>query len=753
MRPPFFRPKSTLLATGLSVFLWLAAGREATAQTLVGASDGLYRMDSPGRLTRLLDGTDVRKIVPAGEGGGGYYFLTGRGILFSADLASFEERNTGFPVKTLKTFDAGAKSFLKEVQELKDLEIDPYNPANLVTCTKDQVFVSVNGGRSWTSSPTPAPQPGMKAVAITSKPELLVFAAHSIKGTYVRTATGSWKEIGGDLGKSDPSASTDEVSDIVVEAGRDGPLVWAANSFLPRLYRYDFSRRAFVLAYGESADFAAFDSLQPRADGLLYVTDGAVMKYDPATRSVSRLDAETAAIRSAAAAIPGQVESWHSATYGSRLTLSELWLVSFKSDKPHRAAADGRHGLYLQTGFMVQPASRAKYDRILTERGLDTIVVDLKDDYGRLRYEPEDALVASIGRSVNPLDVEGFVAEMKAKGRYLVARIVVFKDQRLHEYKGGVYAIKDGREGGSWRGYELVKKQVPLTPEEIAAAAASSAGPVAGAGGATTGGGSASSAGTAPAAGAAPAVAGTPSGPVATPTRTVTERQYYGEYWVDPYSEKVWEYNVAIAREIIARGFDEVQFDYIRFPTDGTNLGDARYSWKDAGMDMESALMSFLAYARSHIDAPISIDIYGANGWYRSGVRTGQDVELLARYVDAICPMFYPSHFEQGFMAQAPAEQRPYRIYKIGTLRNSYIARKKVVVRPYVQAFYLNVSYDRKWYSPAYVALEVDGVRDASNEGLLYWNNSGRYDDIPVILRGPDRRIVRDGGVRGSQLD
>lgn len=66
-------------------------------------------------------------------------------------------------------------------------------------------------------------------------------------------------------------------------------------------------------------------------------------------------------------------------------------------------------------------------------------------------------------------------------------------------------------------------------------------------------------------------------------------------------------------------------------------------------MDKESALVSFLAYARDNINAPIGIDIYGANGWYRSGTRTGQDVELMSDYVDVICPMFYPSHFEQDF--------------------------------------------------------------------------------------------------------
>jgi len=108
-------------------------------------------------------------------------------------------------------------------------------------------------------------------------------------------------------------------------------------------------------------------------------------------------------------------------------------------------------------------------------------------------------------------------------------------------------------------------------------------------------------------------------------------------------------------------------------------------------------------------------------------------VELLSRYVDVISPMFYPSHFEQDFMAFPPENLRPYRIYRIGTMRTSHIARRKVVVRPYVQAFFLNVAYDRAWYSPEYVRLETQGVRDAMDDGLIYWNNSGRYEDLPRL--------------------
>jgi len=192
-----------------------------------------------------------------------------------------------------------------------------------------------------------------------------------------------------------------------------------------------------------------------------------------------------------------------------------------------------------------------------------------------------------------------------------------------------------------------------------------------------------------------------------------------------------WEYNIAIAKELIDRGFDEIQFDYIRFPTDGYNLTDTSYRWQDEGMDMESALISFLSYARQNIQAPIGIDIYGVNGWYRSGTRTGQDVELMAPYVDVISPMFYPSHFEQYFLAYTPITERPYRVYFYGTYRNAVIARNRVLIRPWLQAFYYNpASYDREFYNDDYVQRQVFGVRDATDTGYMYWNNSGRYSDL-----------------------
>ncbi len=690
---------------------------------LAGYDAGLYRIEGGGdRAVPLwLDG-EVRKIIKSGAG---WYFLSSLGVLHSSDLGVFEDRSSGLPTKTYKRIEGSRKSFTTETQDLKDLEIDPADPLTLATCTKDAAYVSRDGGKSWKSYGSPVDNiTGLKAIGIAPYPgtgESALWASHPIKGLFVRKlASGGWAPANAGLATILGTTSVEEIADLV--PGKGGA-VWASDSFVPRVYRMDAKARAFATAWSEPADFGCAESLESLPDGSLrFVADGYIARLDPATGRAEQDDRAMMIARAAARAKPdwqALCVSW--AEDGRQSSLSELWLVAFKDRKPYRSQAENKRAIYLATGFVVNAAPRAKYDAVMDARRLDAVVIDMKDDFGRLRFEPRDPLLRRIGKVSSPLDVEAFVREWKAKGRYLIARIPVFKDEVAYRFEGGKYAVRDSGTGDPWQGYNLVKK-----------AAAS------------------------PTALLAPRVgAGAEDGPLppqpqaSPPAGAQDERAPIKEFWVDPYSEDIWAYNAAIANEMVARGFDEVQFDYIRFPTDGANIGSASYRWKDEGMDKESALASFLRFARDNIAAPISIDIYGANGWYRSGVRTGQDVELMAKYVDVICPMLYPSHFEQGFLAQAPAADRPYRIYKIGALRNAYIARKKVVVRPYVQAFFLNVSYDRAYYGPDYVRREIAGVRDSINLGLTFWNNSGRYDDLPVLDVGPDGRLAAEKNAFG----
>ncbi|MDP3177913.1 MAG: putative glycoside hydrolase [Spirochaetaceae bacterium] len=695
----------------------IACGQTAAPREfLAGYDAGLYRVEAGGdRAYPLwLDG-EVRKIVSSPLG---WYFLTSKGLLHSRDLAVFEDRSRGLPAKTYKRYAAGAKSFSTETMDLKDLEIDLSDPRLVATCTKDGTYLSRDGGLTWESHGTPVATTGLKAVGLAAEPgsaATVLWASHPIKGLYYKKITpvnSPWKESNAGLATLAGTTSVEEIADIVPARG-NGSGAWASNSFLSRIYRLDKATGAFAPAWSIDSDFGCVESLSALSGGdLRFVTEGVIARLSASTGLASPDDGAMAVMRAALRAKPDwQLLSLSWPEGGGRGEVSELWLASFKDRKPYRSRAENRVGFYLATHFVVGDSQRAKYDQIMDRNKIDSVVVDMKDDFGKLRFEPRDSAIQKVGKVAAPLDVESFASSWKAKGRYLIARIPVFKDEVAYKYSGGAWAAWDAQAGTPWRGYNLVTKSA--SPPIVLAAPNA---PV-------------------------PSVGPAPAPPAAPAPKNTTERVPIEEFWVDPYCEEAWAYNVAIANEMIARGFDEVQFDYIRFPTDGENIGLASYRWRDAGMDKESALASFLRYARENIAAPISVDIYGANGWYRSGVRTGQDVELMAKYVDVICPMLYPSHFEQTFLAQAPAEMRPYRIYRVGTLRNSYIARKRVVVRPYVQAFYLNVSYDKAYYGPDYVRREIEGVRDSVNLGLTFWNNSGRYDDIPILDIGPDGRL------------
>ncbi len=767
----------------------IAPGEVVAGDFLAGYDTGLYRVAADGsRADPLwLDG-EVRKIISSKSG---WYFLTSKGVLFSADLVAFQDRSAGLPIKTYKLVSGGAKAFTRETQDLKDLEVDPLLADRVLTCTKDEVFLSEDGGKSWKNLGMPVVTTGLKAVSFGPYPggaEQGIWASHPVKGLFVRKLAGNtaWIPASGGLDLIQGSTSVEEVADLLCapplppEASPAAPPAapplakatpaaspaaalpfWASGSFLPRLYRWEALSRNFKQVYDAGGDFGTIESLASLPDGSLrFVSQGGVKRFDPKTGKVGEDLAGGRAVRIAVGAKPDR--QLLSLSFPEKLEgnatvesgLSELWLVTFVDRKPWRARAENHQTLYLQTGFVVHPDSRSKYFGFMEAKRLDGLVIDMKDDNGRLRFDPRNPLLQKIGRVTSPLDIETFVKEAKVRGFYLIARIPVFKDQVLFSSGGGKYAVWDSASKAPWQGYRMVKS----APAAAAATgAATGAAPLAtpqvvqpiplrfkdlgvqGPGSVTA---TPSARPMAPP--LAPPMAQAPP-PLAmpVPVAPTLEKELIQEYWVDPYSEDVWAYNVAIANEIIGRGFDEVQFDYIRFPTDGDNIDLASYRWRDPGMDKESALASFLRYARESIAAPISVDIYGANGWFRSGVRTGQDVEMIARYADVICPMYYPSHFEQTFLAQPPAAERPYRIYRIGGLHTELIARKRIAVRPYVQAFYLNVSYDRAYYNVDYVSREVAGVRDAVNLGMTFWNNGGRYDDVPVLDKDDKGRLSR----------
>lgn len=694
----------------------VSAGQAAdigTQDMLVATDDGLFRNAGTNTLVPLWQGGKVRQILrtevtrTGGSMGEQWYFITSEGVLASSDLSSFELRNTGLPALTVEHYDGRQITFDEEVQDLKDICANPSNPLELVTATKDAVYISYDGAHTWKSLGSMSrATPGIKAVAVADMPcvssngspgkgsELVVFMSHAIFGfSYIIPGkpNAAWTDVSAGF-KIMPSLTTpDEISDIlpVLRTAADNTQyveLYISQTFLPCLYRFNWSAKRAECVYMGTEPSDTIDALTRVENALLFVSPGSVGSYDfkdnrspgtPANLSLWRQKLLPAGRLVNAAWIPQSLSG-----FGSGFILNELWMLdSGKAVSKYSDRINDRKSLYVpayQVRSQLGTQGIDKFRKIIKDNRLNSLVIDMKDDYGLLRYDSRDPLVMKKGTvSQYATSLDQFISGFKKDNVYLIARIVVFKDKNLSKYENGKYAVWDSARNTPWTG---IKRYDDITD----------------ASGAVTG------------------------------KKTV----YYDENWVDPYSPEVWEYNTAIAKELIERGFDEIQFDYIRFPTDGYNLKNAEFRWCEKGMDKESALVSFLSYARQNIHAPLGIDIYGANGWYRSGARTGQDVEMLSRYVDVISPMYYPSHFEQTFMNYAPYPDRPYRIYFYGTYRTTVIGRNRIVVRPWVQAFNLNVSYDRQYYGTDYVQKEIFGIRDGLNRGYMYWNNLGNYDTI-----------------------
>lgn len=190
------------------------------------------------------------------------------------------------------------------------------------------------------------------------------------------------------------------------------------------------------------------------------------------------------------------------------------------------------------------------------------------------------------------------------------------------------------------------------------------------------------------------------------------------ERWVDTFSTYVQNYNIRVAREVLAMGFDEVQFDYIRFPSDGP-VHRIRWRHRKGKAYKAEALEAFLRKARWNIDAPISTAIYGYNGMYRVEGRVGQDLLDLGEYVDAISPMHYSSHYGPLYLNDVARDKRTHVLMQTGTLRPRLMGAGRFAVRPWAQCFKLLTG---RWgWGVPYMKAQIEGIREGGGSGVLWW--------------------------------
>lgn len=213
-------------------------------------------------------------------------------------------------------------------------------------------------------------------------------------------------------------------------------------------------------------------------------------------------------------------------------------------------------------------------------------------------------------------------------------------------------------------------------------------------------------------------------------------RDNKGECWVNPYKKQVWDYLVEVAESAANVGFDEIQFDYIRFCTDqGTDqVNYGKVALKKTKQDIIVEFTKYIYGKLKPLGVYVSADVFGAV--ISSSVDAklvGQNYVEMSKYLDYICPMIYPSHFGEGNYGVDYPDLHPYEIIK-GVLSASKTKLQKIpkgkhcaIVRPWLQDFTASWVKHHKSYGGAELKEQIAGVYDASYDEWLIWNSAGNF--------------------------
>lgn len=210
-----------------------------------------------------------------------------------------------------------------------------------------------------------------------------------------------------------------------------------------------------------------------------------------------------------------------------------------------------------------------------------------------------------------------------------------------------------------------------------------------------------------------------------------------GLAWVDPYRREVWDYLVEIGSAAGEYGFDEVQFDYIRFATDKT-MNQVVFDENEVkGRSKTDIITEFTQYAYDKLTEKglfVSADVFGAIiGSEEDAGSVGQIYGDMAANLDYICPMIYPSHYGDGNFGIQYPDTKPYETIA-GALSGSKEdlaaagdQERQAIVRPWLQDFTASYLKNHIKYGPDEVRAQIKAVYDSGYEEWILWNASNRY--------------------------
>ena len=325
-------------------------------------------------------------------------------------------------------------------------------------------------------------------------------------------------------------------------------------------------------------------------------------------------------------------------------------------------------GIYLASKPLGNESFMSTFWDNMDDTELNAVVIDIKDDYGRITYDMQNVpMVDELGAvSADIDDLPALMEQFKEHGIYTIARIVSMRDPYIGE----------------------VKPEWCLT---------------------------------------------NPDGTI--------YKDNSGYTWINPYKTEYWDYLVSIAKQCAKDGFDEIQFDYIRFCTDrGAN--DCVFDEEETrGRDKISIITEAVQYLYDNIreeDVYISCDVFGTIIGSSIDARSvGQDYAQLASIVDYMCPMIYPSHYAAGNFGLDMPDKHPYESIS-GALKNSRSVRQRSAsdsgrqagVRPWLQAFTASWLGSGNYieYDAEAVRQQIQAVYDAGYDEWILWSASVSYD-------------------------
>lgn len=295
---------------------------------------------------------------------------------------------------------------------------------------------------------------------------------------------------------------------------------------------------------------------------------------------------------------------------------------------------------------------------------INTVVIDLKDDNGRVTCPMDSVLVTETEASLAYVsDMPALIQRLKDQGLYVIARVVAFRDPWLAEKK----------------------------PEWCLKLADGS-----------------------------------------------VFRDRSGLAWINPYKQEVWDYLVEIGTEAARMGFDEVQFDYIRFCTE-RGVKDVVFEEADTrGRSKTDVITEFTAYAYERLSAQnlyVAADVFGAIiGSEVDSQSVGQIYGEMAQNLDYICPMIYPSHYGDGNFGIEHPDMEPYRTI-LAALQGSSeelaqyreAGKKVAVVRPWLQDFTASYLKNYITYGSDEIRAQIQATYDAGYDEWMLWSAACRY--------------------------